>query len=73
MECKCRQPLKHLTEADRKSRAKSLYSDYISSPDIAEATASVEELSVPGKSFNIFPAKLCRLARVHNAQHSLAR
>lgn len=44
----CRQPLKNLSEADRKSRAKSLFSDYLSSPDIAEARASVEELSTPG-------------------------
>ena len=44
----CREPLKNLSEADRKSRAKSLFSDYISSPDIAEAKASVEELTAPG-------------------------
>ena len=67
IECTCREPLKHLSEADRKSRAKSLYSDYLSSPDIAEATASVEELSVPGKYLAAATAQLsCRLYTIHN-------
>jgi hypothetical protein len=44
----CREPLKNLSEEDRESRAKSLFSEYASSRDVAEATACVEELTLPG-------------------------
>jgi len=51
-----REPLKNLSEEDRERRAKSLFSEYASSRDVAEATACVEELTLPA-----FMPKLVRV------------
>ena len=45
----CRAPLKDLSQEDRESRATSLFSEFLSSNDYAEATACVQELTAPGK------------------------
>lgn len=44
-----REPLLDLSMEERESRAKSLFSEYISSRDHKEATECVQELDVPGK------------------------
>lgn len=43
-----RVPLKGLSDEDRKSRAKSLFSEYVGSLDYKEAAECVQELGAPG-------------------------
>ena len=54
----CRPQKKSLTEEERESQAKSLYSEFLSANDHVEALTLARELAAPGKSLPCQPSLL---------------
>ena len=52
----CRPQKKSLTEEERESQAKSLYSEFLSANDHVEALTLARELAAPGTSLPCQPA-----------------